>query len=188
MPGRGGQTVLSNPDLTAVSEEILKAVEMLKSQDDSSRVLLVIDQLDLLLATSGERIGAVDIEEMLLGLREVCSLSYHTYPWIQLISYQNVHSTVLTLSADNPLVSNQHTSLESNHAAALLGTAHEADYTMSLRLLDSGTAIDVSGVIRITAGNQAGEMGQGDRKRVEEKELLYFVGGDGGVKVFERGQ
>jgi elongator complex protein 6 len=94
----------------------------------------------------------------------------------------------LTLSADSPLVSVQQTPLETDHAAFLLGMAHQADLIMSLRLLDSGTARDVSGVVRITAGNQTGEMDQGTQQRVEEKELLYFVGGDGGVKVFERGQ
>jgi elongator complex protein 6 len=94
---------------------------------------------------------------------------------------------ILTLSADGPLVSSQRTALESNHAATLLGAAHEADIVMSLRLLDSGTARDVSGVVRITAGNQTTSMVRESRK-VEEKELLYLVGGDGGVKVFERGQ
>lgn len=59
---------------------------------------------------------------------------------------------------------------------------------MSLRLLDSGTARDVSGVVRITAGNQTPGMDRESRGKVEERELLYFVGGDGGVKVFERGQ
>ena len=59
---------------------------------------------------------------------------------------------------------------------------------MSLRSLDSGTARDISGVIRITAGIQASRTGQESRGGVEEKELLYFVGGDCGVKVFERGQ
>jgi elongator complex protein 6 len=94
---------------------------------------------------------------------------------------------ILTLSADGPLVSSQRTALESNHVATLLGAAHEADVVMSLRLLDSGTARDVSGVVRITAGNQTTSMVRESRK-VEEKELLYLVGGDGGVKVFERGQ
>jgi len=55
---------------------------------------------------------------------------------------------------------------------------------VSLRGLDTGTARDVSGVLRITRGVQeeddVGEEG-------EERELLYFVGGDGGVRVFERG-
>lgn len=59
---------------------------------------------------------------------------------------------------------------------------------MSLRLLDSGTARDVSGVIRITVGDQAADGERDVQKRIEERELLYFVGGDGGVRVFERGQ
>lgn len=78
--------------------------------------------------------------------------------------------------------------MEVNHAAFLLDIAHQADLTMGLRLLDSGTARDVSGVLRITAGDQGMEDGKDVQMRVEEKELLYFVGGDGGVKVFERGQ
>ena len=57
---------------------------------------------------------------------------------------------------------------------------------MGVRLLDSGTARDVSGVVRITVGDNAAEAEVAHR--VEEKELLYFVGGDGGVRVFERGQ
>jgi elongator complex protein 6 len=59
---------------------------------------------------------------------------------------------------------------------------------MSLRLLDSGTARDVSGVIRITVGDQAPDVETHVPGNVEQTELLYFVGGDGGVKVFERGQ
>lgn len=56
---------------------------------------------------------------------------------------------------------------------------------MSLRLLDTGFAADVSGVLRITLGDaeDGGEEGRG----LVEKEVLYSVGGDGGVKVFERG-
>ena len=50
---------------------------------------------------------------------------------------------------------------------------------MGLRLLDTGTASDISGVLRITRGSEGDE--------VEEKEVLYFVGGDWGVSVFERG-
>jgi elongator complex protein 6 len=59
---------------------------------------------------------------------------------------------------------------------------------MSLRLLDTGTARDVSGVVRITAENEAEVDDRDIQRRIEEKELLYFVGGDGSVKVFERGQ
>lgn len=77
--------------------------------------------------------------------------------------------------------------METDHAVFLLSTAHQADFTMSLRLLDSGTARDVSGVIRVSIGDQGSEIDD-LQKRIEERELLYFVGGDGGVKVFERGQ
>ena len=81
----------------------------------------------------------------------------------------------------------QQTPLEIDHAALLLSIAHQADFTMSLRLLDTGTARDVSGVVRITIGESVDN--QLDlQRRIDEKELLYFVGGDGGVRVFERGQ
>lgn len=95
---------------------------------------------------------------------------------------QKVHATVLTLSADEPLVAAQTTILEKEHAALVLSLAHEAEAVISLRLLDTGTAKDVSGVLRITGGG-----GNLDRV-IEEHEYLYHVGGDGVVKVFERGQ
>jgi elongator complex protein 6 len=74
LPQTGGQKLLSHPNSTAVSGEIQQAIQSLSAQDDASRVLLIIDQLDLLLATGGEQVGAVEIGEMLLGLREVCDL------------------------------------------------------------------------------------------------------------------
>lgn len=105
----------------------------------------------------------------------------------RLTRLKHVHSTVLALCADTPLVHGQQTPLEVNHAAFLLGIAHQADLTMSLRLLDSGVARDVSGVLRVTVGEQAEAQEDGDGRRWEDREVLYFVGGDGGVKVFERG-
>lgn len=77
---RDGQRVLSSPSPKVVSAEIQQAIESLNSKDDSSRVLLVIDQLDLLLATEGERIGSVEVGELLLELREVRTpFSIHLY-------------------------------------------------------------------------------------------------------------
>lgn len=64
----------------SISGEIQQAIELLKcqTQDGASRVLLVVDQLDLLLATGDEHIGAVEIGEMLVELREVRRLSSYT--------------------------------------------------------------------------------------------------------------
>lgn len=92
---------------------------------------------------------------------------------------QLVHSTVLTLSADTPLVAAQATALEREHASLVLSTAHAADAVLALRMLDTGTARDVSGVLRITGPGVEGMGGA--------TEYLYHVVADGGVKVFERG-
>lgn len=54
---------------------------------------------------------------------------------------------------------------------------------MSVRELNTGAAKDVSGVLRISKEAwQSATDGP-----VEEREYLYYVGSDGGVKVFERG-
>ena len=107
--------------------------------------------------------------------------------WLMIL-LKHVHATIITVSADYPLVTAHQTPLETDHAALLLSLAHQADFIMSLRLLDSGTARDVSGVIRVTVGEQTPDGEQDIQKRIEERELLYYVGGDGGVRIFERGQ
>jgi len=164
-----GVTVLRSPKLDVTAEDITNAIRQLKGSG-TDRILLVVDQLDLLLAAGDDEVSAVGLEALLMDLQEYA------------------HGTVVSLSADYPLVSTQQTTLEREHAVFLLSTAHRADYTMSLRLLDTGIAKDVSGVIRITIGDQAASDTLDDQRRIEGKELLYFVGGDGGVKVFERGQ
>jgi len=86
----------------------------------------------------------------------------------------------VTASADYPLVQARNFPLEIDHATFVLGLAHQARVVMGLRGLDTGVARDVSGVLRITRGGE-------DTEEVQEKEILYFVEGDGSVKVFERG-
>lgn len=109
---------------------------------------------------------------------------------------------MLSLSADTPLVASavdaiaqdaaaggHHTPLEAAHAAFFVGQAHVADWCLSLRLLDTGVAADVSGVLRVTRGDNGEEAEEDadEEKAMEEKEVLYYIGGDGGVRVFERG-
>ncbi|KAI3398615.1 hypothetical protein diail_8963 [Diaporthe ilicicola] len=155
---------LDSPLLADVARALGAAVERLQAA--SGKVVLIMDQPDLYLAAASPGDGATGTawEDALLGLRE------------------KVHATVLTLSADEPLVSAQTTMLEKEHASFVLSLAHEAEAVISLRLLDTGTAKDVSGVVRVTGGG-----GNLDRV-IEEHEYLYHVGGDGVVKVFERGQ
>lgn len=89
------------------------------------------------------------------------------------------YAAVVFVNADAPFLRQPRTSLEVEHAAFVVALAHSAVWTVALRLLDTGVARDVSGVIRITRGGEGAE--------VEEKEVLYYVG-DGPVEVFDRGQ
>ena len=95
---------------------------------------------------------------------------------------QHVHSTIIATAADLPLSQSPTTPLEISHTAFVMSLAHQARSIISLRGLDTGVAKDVSGVLRISKG--AGEAA--DEVSVE-RECLYYVGSDGGVKVFERG-
>ncbi|KAH7037644.1 uncharacterized protein B0I36DRAFT_359312 [Microdochium trichocladiopsis] len=132
------------------------------------KTVLVVDQMDLLVAASGDASLQSGLADALLDIRE------------------KVYSTIITLSADEPLIQAQNTPLEKRHASLVLSTAHTADLVISVRLLDTGSARDVSGVLRVTAGGSGG--GDAGEPEPDERELLYHIGGDGAARVFERGQ
>ncbi|EFQ29587.1 hypothetical protein CGRA01v4_14864 [Colletotrichum graminicola] len=159
-----GRRVLRGAKLPDIQRELEGAVADVSAE--GAKTVLVLDQPDLLLAASGERLTGLALRNMLLDVQE------------------KVHATVFAVAADEPLVASQTTTLEKEHAALVLGLAHAAETVIGLRLLDTGNASDVSGVLRITAGGDRHR----EREAVEETELLYFVGGDGSVKVFGRGQ
>ena len=75
------------------------------------------------------------------------------------------------------------TPLETSHAAFVMSIAHQAGSIMNVKGLDTGFAKDVSGVLSIRRGAGLDAI----EDNMEEKEYLYFVEGDGGVRVFERG-
>ncbi|KAL7621254.1 hypothetical protein AAE478_008571 [Parahypoxylon ruwenzoriense] len=157
---------LTAPTLQHLRKELEDAIARVQRSAPERPAILIADQLDLLLAASGDDISSQALRDMLLGIRE------------------RVHSSIVTLSVDEPLISSQTTSLEKHHAAFAVSLAHDANLVISLRKLDTGTARDVSGVLRVTSGGG----NHGIDRVVEERELLYFVTGDGGVRVFERGQ
>ncbi|GJD03959.1 hypothetical protein ColKHC_12784 [Colletotrichum higginsianum] len=167
-PGRPavkGKRVLRSAKLPDVQRELDAAISDVSAA--GARTILVLDQPDVLLAASSEDLDGLSLRNMLRDVQE------------------KVHATITAVAADEPLVAAQATTLEKEHASLVLGLAHAAEMVVGLRLLDTGNASDVSGVLRITAGGDAGSSGE---TVVEETELLYFVGGDGSVKVFGRGQ
>ncbi|KAI1101666.1 hypothetical protein F4804DRAFT_315376 [Jackrogersella minutella] len=161
-----GRKVLSSTTLQQLYKELEDAVAQVQRSAPGQKTVFIADQLDALLAASGDDISSQGLRETLLDIRE------------------KVHSSIVTVSADEPLISPQATTLEKEHAAFTISLAHDAHLVASLRKLDTGTARDVSGVLRVTPGG--GD--NGIDKAVEEQESLYYVTGDGGVRVFERGQ
>ncbi|KAI9769437.1 MAG: hypothetical protein M1840_004139 [Geoglossum simile] len=145
-----------------VKRELEPRTATAAGEDGGGKAVVVVDAVDWMVVEHGNESG---VEE-----------------WLgEVMSMPSTYTTILTLSADRPLLSPAPTTpLEISHTALLTSLAHRADYVVSLRLLDSGIARDVSGVLRVTNGG--GEEGTG----VEEGEFLYWVGGDGGVRVWER--
>ncbi|KAK4609208.1 hypothetical protein CLAFUW4_14345 [Fulvia fulva] len=155
---------------------ILSTITTLKTTFPASKILLVLDGPDILLATG--TLTSQNLNTLLLQLRS------------------QVHATILSCSADLPLLAaatgsteSRPTPIEVESAAVLTTQAHNARTVMSVRELETGAAKDVSGVLRVTKGGDAegydGESEGGDG--VKEAELLYLVQRDGNVKVFSRG-
>lgn len=148
-------------ELKDVEKEILEVVERQK-EGAEGKILVVLDGVDFLVAGLG-----IQVEEVMDMVQEI---------------KQHAYATIITVSADSALMQSASTPLEVNHAALVMGFAHQARVILGVRSLETGTARDVSGVLRVVRG-----AGVEEEEEVEEKEVLYFVGGDGGVKVFERG-
>ncbi|KAI9675024.1 MAG: hypothetical protein M1817_001430 [Caeruleum heppii] len=176
----------------------------------TARVVLVVDGIDFLLAAT-EPEASVTVKEPFSSTKKSVRLLDILHSW-----REQTHSTILTLTVDTPLLgpltgssafsaypstSDHHststpTPLETDHASLVTSVAHQARRIISLRTLDTGVARDVSGVVRIGVGGgwdggggeeRIDERWEGEGGRLEENEFLYFVGADGGVKVFERG-
>lgn len=96
------------------------------------------------------------------------------------------------MAADSPLIHNASTSgnqlstpIETENAAFAIGMAHRARSVMQLRTLETGAARDVSGVLRISRG---GGWTAEAEDNLGERELLYYIQRDGGLRVFGRGE
>ncbi|KJX94047.1 hypothetical protein TI39_contig4222g00001 [Zymoseptoria brevis] len=168
----------SNPTMTLaeVQKNATSALDYMSkpTQDDHpKKITLVLDAPDILLASTSTTAAA--LSRLLLTLR----------------SHDNVDSTVISISADLPLLSaavpdsgdHSATPIEVATAAFVTTQAHSARWLLSVRGLDTGAATDVSGVLRATRG---GDHDTEDTS-TKECELLYLLNRDGSVKVFKRG-
>lgn len=178
---RKGFWSLTSPSLPHAVTQITKAITSLTLSQ--KRVFLILDAPTVLLAATPTT--STELSSFILQLRE------------------QVHSTLLVLEADAPLLyaaapdafSFDHagdmenrsritpTPMEAEHAAFVSGQAHVARSVIGCRRLDTGAAKDVSGVLSVRRG---GDWDDGEGI-VEEMEVLYHVQTDGGVTVFQRG-
>jgi elongator complex protein 6 len=148
--------------LDSISTAVADAVSTI---DNTSDVLLILDSPDILMG-----LGSIDHGRILDSILK----------W-----RHQVHSMVISLTADFvvDMAAQKSTSSKmlGNQQQLLLALAHQADNIFSTKLLDSGSAKDVSGVVRIHPRRSSED--------IKEKELLYFIdsGSNKGVEIWERG-
>jgi elongator complex protein 6 len=179
-----GHYTMKSLDLAHLKTTIASAVSSLAPTASivaQRKTLLVLDNPDIFLALN-PTINQSAMTTLILAL--------HSLPTV---------SHVLThIQADTPLLSlsTPPQPLEITHHNLLVKLGHMSQRILGVRVLDTGVARDVSGVIRITEqrvgwmelgieddsekGRNSGDNGKG-------KEFLYQVKGDGSVRVFERG-
>ncbi|KAL6712314.1 hypothetical protein ACN47E_000191 [Coniothyrium glycines] len=172
---------LSSLDLAHLTTTISSAVSALASAAPTSqrKTLLVLDNPDLLLALN-PAITPSSFASVLLALHVVPTVSH----------------IVTHIQADNPLLSlsTPPQPLELSHNNLLVKCAHMSRRILGVRVLDTGVARDVSGVVRVTEQRTGwhglgfeSEGREGEEESDKGREFLYRVKGDGSVKVFERG-
>ena len=182
-----GHYTLRSLDLAHLRSTISGAVSSLLSTSTTAstasinpqrKTLIILDNPDLLLALD-PTITPSAFTSLILTL--------HTLPTV---------SHILThLQSDTPLLSlsTPPQPLELTHHNLLVRCAHMSRRILGLRVLDTGVARDVSGVVRVTE-QKADWLGLGfedEGKKSEEsgagREFLYQIKGDGSVRVFDRG-
>ncbi|KAJ4362197.1 hypothetical protein N0V95_001545 [Ascochyta clinopodiicola] len=173
-----GHHTLTSLDLAHLKNTLTTAISSLTSTP-TRKTLLILDTPDLPLALTSTSPSA--FTSLLLQLHNTPTVSH-----------------ILThLQADTPLLtpSAPPQPLETAHYNFLTKVAHMSRRVIGTRVLDTGVARDVSGVVRVTEQRVGwGDLGlEGEEAKMDAddsgkgKEFLYQVKGDGSVKVFERG-
>ncbi|KAH8727002.1 hypothetical protein GQ44DRAFT_825556 [Phaeosphaeriaceae sp. PMI808] len=179
-----GPYTLKSLDIAHLKSTVSSAVSSLTYVSTSTnyrKTLIILDNPDILLAL-----------DPTLNLSALTSLisTLHSLPNVShILSHIQSDSPLLSLSSPPQL-------LEVAHRNFLIKLAHMSGRILGVRVLDTGVARDISGVIRVTEQTSNWmSLGLGDEekekmyvdKREQGKEFLYQVKGDGSVRVFERG-
>jgi elongator complex protein 6 len=183
--GHAGLHTLQSLDESHVRATITHAISSMNpscSPDPSTpsrKTLLVLDSPDLLLALSPATTPS-SLSSLLLSL--------HSYPSVShvLAHVQSDHPLVSPSAAPQPV--------ELAHHNFLVKCGHMSRRILSVRILDTGVARDVSGVLRVTEQRAdwlgldlQTEGGNSHADVIRGKEFLYQVRADGSVRVFDRG-
>jgi hypothetical protein len=147
------------------------------STDKIGYPAIIIDGIDFLLASQPE-ITTISLQCFLSNLRT------------------QTQSLILTVHADDPLLqiatsadNDTGTDLERSHGHFLTSMAHQSNWIFQLRGLDTGSAKDVSGVIRVSRGASSEEdENASSQQDLKDGEWLYQLRGDGSVRVWGRGE
>ncbi|KAI5806871.1 hypothetical protein EDC01DRAFT_742591, partial [Geopyxis carbonaria] len=160
--------------LRNVSNFITETLTTVTAKLRKNTTVLVVQNPEILLAGCGA-----------LSLARGMHRSNNTIYPILIHIPQIVTSTVLVVNADSSLITRNSTRLEMEHSAFVLTLAHQASTTVSLRMLDTGVAKDVSGIIRVTKNKGCQEMSPGID--FDDEEFLYVVK-DSSINMFNRGE
>ncbi|KAF1913647.1 hypothetical protein BDU57DRAFT_317560 [Ampelomyces quisqualis] len=173
-----GHFALTSLDLAHLKATVTDAVSSLSSSPSTShrKTLLVLDNPDLLLALDPSLTHSA-LTSLMLTLRALPTVSH-------ILTHIQADTPLLSLSTPPQL-------LELAHHNFLVKLGHMSRRILGVRVLDTGVARDVSGVVRVTQQ----ELGWTDfavsegagKESAQGTEYLYQVRGDGSVRVFERG-
>lgn len=140
------------------------------NEGEATKSITIIDGLDFLLAAKPD-VDNISIQQFISQLRLMSK------------------AVIVTCSADSPLLHNRHdsaTPLERDHAGFATLMSHRCDWILQLRGLDSGTARDVTGVLRASKGGSY--EGTAGSETLDDAEWLYQLKSDGSVRMWTRGE
>lgn len=173
-----GLYTLSSALLEHANATIATALASLRPSIVAPSTLVILDNPDILLAAV-PALTPAKLTSLFLELHVQNSVSH-------VLVHLQSDLALLTPSAPPQ-------ALQTAHQNLVVKTAHMSASVLGVRVLDTGVARDVSGVLRATANRDSwasiGTRSDGGRSDVIETgaELLYKVQGDGSVRVFERG-